>query len=64
MNGIDNKKIAKKGNSKGELIKIKYFIFLFPFSSPFYPSNRTWNWIQKKAIVKIKEIPLSEYPLI
>jgi hypothetical protein len=24
----------------------------------------TWNLIQKKDIVKIKEIPLSEYPLI
>jgi hypothetical protein len=39
-------------------------IFLFPFSWPFYLSNRTLNWIQKKAIVKMKEIPLSEYPLI
>lgn len=37
--GRNDTKIAKKGNSKGELIKIKYFIFLFPFSSPFYPSN-------------------------
>jgi len=58
MNGIDNKKIAKKGTN------LKYLIFLFPFSSPFYPSNRTSNWIQKKTLVKIKEIPLSEYPLI
>jgi hypothetical protein len=54
----------QKEELKRELGKIKYLIFLFPFSSPFYPSNRTWNWIQKKAIVKIKEILLSEYPLI
>lgn len=39
MNGIDNKKIVKKGNLKGEFIKIKYFIFFFLFLLFFYFFN-------------------------